>query len=567
MSDAAAFARWCATADAVRATAKRLEKRAHLEAYLRSLPDESLDVAARFFTGAVFPRHDMRTTRIGGAIVRGALAHLTGVPDDELRERAVVLGDSGELAGSLLADRTAGTATVLDVAAWAAELSATAGTTARRDLLRDRLAVLGGAEARYLVKLVGGELRIGLKEAQVEEALAGAFAQPLALVRRANLLRGDVGEVACLARAGRLDAATLALFHPLDAMLAQPLATADEIVAALPAPFALEDKFDGIRAQAHLRGDRVALFSRTLDDVTAGYPDVVAALAPIAAAAGDGLVLDGELLAVDPADDRRALPFLALQRRLGRLRPDAAVQAEVPVAFVAYDVVAADGALVIDEPYTARRARLDALPWDAATRAWPAPSRLAHTAAEIDAAFDAARAAGNEGLIVKDPSSPYTPGRRGGAWIKLKKATATLDVVVTGVERGHGRRRHLLSDYTFAVRAAEDDPTLLTVGKAYSGLTDAEIAELTRRFEASTVARSGRFHQVRPEVVLEVTFDAVQPSARHRAGFALRFPRILRVRDDKSASEVDTLAAVRALAAVPVAAGGATSDDGAPPEG
>jgi len=167
----------------------------------------------------------------------------------------------------------------------------------------------------------------------------------------------------------------------------------------------------------------------------------------------------------------------------------------------------------------------------------------------VDAAFAAARARGNEGIVAKDPGSAYAPGRRGGAWIKLKRALATLDVVVTAVERGHGRRRDVLSDYTFAVRASADDPTLLDVGKAYSGLTDVEIAALTRRFEALTVERRGGWHRVRPEVVLEVTFDVVQPSDRHPAGYALRFPRIVRVRDDKPPAEIDTLDRVRALAA------------------
>jgi DNA ligase-1 len=177
-----------------------------------------------------------------------------------------------------------------------------------------------------------------------------------------------------------------------------------------------------------------------------------------------------------------------------------------------------------------------------------APSRLVSTADEVEATFAAARAAGNEGLIAKATSSPYTPGRRGKLWIKLKKALATLDVVIVGAERGHGRRAKVLSDYTFAVRASEDDATLLTVGKAYNGLTDVEVAALTTRLEALVVQRFGRYHQVRPEIVLEVTFDVVQPSARHKAGYALRFPRIVRIRDDKPPGEADTLARVRELA-------------------
>jgi DNA ligase-1 len=327
-------------------------------------------------------------------------------------------------------------------------------------------------------------------------------------------------------------------------MLAQPLPTPEAIVAALPAPFAVEDKYDGIRVQAHVGDGRVVLFSRTLDDVTARFPEVARAVAGL----GEGVVVDGELLAVDPAAPTRALPFQQLQQRLGRKAPDAALQASVPVGLAAFDVLADGGALVVDEPWRDRRVRLEALRWPP-VGAWPAPMRLLSDAVEIEAAFADARAAGNEGLIVKHADAPYAPGRRGGAWIKLKRALATLDVVVVAVERGHGRRHAVLSDYTFAVRASEDDPTLRVVGKAFTGLTDAEILALTPRFEALTLERRGGWHRVRPEVVLEVTFDVVQPSTRHDSGYALRFPRIARVRDDKPVAEIDTLARVAQLAA------------------
>jgi len=557
---------WATVADAIRATTKRLEKSALLERYFARLDDTALPIAARFFSGVVFPRHDMRTTQVGGSIVHEALQAVSGADEHELHERYVALGDAGDLAGDLFAARPPSGITLGDVERWFGSLAHAAGTNARRLAVRELLTTLGGLEAKYLVKLLNGELRIGLKEAQVEEALAKSFRQPVDLVRRANLLRGDVGEVALYARHGTLERATLALFHPIGFMLAQPLATAEEIVEALPRPFAIEDKYDGIRAQAHVTGERVALYSRTLDEITWGYPEVVAALQTLVGPSDDGrghgvegagssslasppssLILDGELLAVDPADPRRALPFKALQRRLGRKAPTPGVIAEVPVAFVGYDLIAVDGSLIIDQPYSVRRAALEALFWPS-TGALLAPGRLGSSVEELERAFTDARAAGNEGIIVKDVGSPYTPGRRGKAWVKLKRAMATLDVVVTGVERGHGRRRGVLSDYTFAVRASDTDPTLLNVGKAYNGLTDAEIAELTRRFEALTVQRFGRYHQVRPEVVLEVTFDIVQPSARHKAGYALRFPRIVRVRDDKPVSEIDTLARVRELA-------------------
>jgi len=539
----ASFAAWAATAEAIGATTKRREKGAALARYLAGLDDESLAVAARFFGGTIFARHDARTTQVGPALLAGALTSVAGADPASLGDRWVAHGDAGDLAAELLAERSDAGLSLVEIAERLATIGAAPSTAQRRASLEALLGMLGPREARYLVRLLMGEPRIGLKEAQVEEAVAAAFQAPLDAVRRAYLLRGDLGEVAQLARTGALASARLALFHPLGFMLAQPLATAEEVAARLPPPFVVEHKYDGIRAQAHVAGDRVVLFSRTLDDITPGYPEVGTALAGL----GDGLVLDGELLATDPADPTRALPFKALQQRLGRKQPAAAVLAAVPVAFVAFDVLAAGGALIVDEPWSERHRRLETLAWPA-RGALLAPHRLARDAVAVVEAFDTARAAGNEGLVAKDPGSAYAPGRRGGAWFKLKRPLATLDVVVTAVERGHGRRRAVLSDYTFAVRAAENDPRLLVVGKAYSGLTDAEIAALTARFDALTLERRGGWHRVRPEVVLEVTFDVVQPSSRHASGYALRFPRIVRVRDDKPVAEIDTLARVRELA-------------------
>jgi DNA ligase-1 len=538
-----AFVRWVGAAERIRGTSKRLVKLAVLEEYLPSLDDESLAIAAHFFSGVVFPRHDQRTTQVGGSTIWSAAAEVSGATEAELAEAYSRHGDTGDMVGDLLAGRPSRHHSLQWVATQFAALASARGTGARRTVVRNALEVLGGAEARFFAKLLDGEMRIGLKEAQVEEAIGRAFGRPLAAVRRANLLRGDIGEVAVLARHDTLGSATMALFHPLGFMLAQPMATPAEIVAAMPAPFAVEDKYDGIRAQAHVDAGVVRLYSRTLDDITGGYPEVVTALSGL----GQGLVLDGELMAVDPAEPTRAQPFAALQRRLGRKQPSEELMHEVPVAFVAYDLLVQDGSLVIEEPYHSRRRRLESLSWPS-SGALLAPASLSGSDEDLEKAFARARAAGNEGIIVKDPGSPYAPGRRGGAWVKLKRALATLDVVVTGVERGHGRRNGVLSDYTFAVRASESDPTLLNVGKAYNGLTDREIAELTERFKSITVEQFGRYHAVRPEVVLEVTFDIVQRSKRHKAGYALRFPRIVRVRDDKPAIEIDTLQRVKELA-------------------
>jgi len=256
------------------------------------------------------------------------------------------------------------------------------------------------------------------------------------------------------------------------------------------------------------------------------------------------------------------LPFLELQKRLGRKTLTDALRADVPVAFVAYDVLYANGEVLIERPFSERRATLETLPTggQAARRA---DSALFSDTAALDAAFEAARARGNEGLMVKDPASAYKPGRRGRDWLKIKRALATLDVVVTAAQVGEGRRSKFLSDFTFAVRASETDPTLLNVGKAYSGLTDGETQELSDWCRAHTLEEfaHGKVRTVEPSVVLEVTFDHVQASARHKSGYALRFPRILRRRDDKPASEIDTLESVRRLAEAEGNTNGGETDD------
>jgi len=230
--------------------------------------------------------------------------------------------------------------------------------------------------------------------------------------------------------------------------------------------------------------------------------------------------------------------------------------ASTPVVFVAWDLLYATGRVLINDPLESRRAKLEELVSTASasdrvkarTLRLSQAKRFSNTDA-LDDEFDAARARGNEGLMIKDPSSFYKPGRRGREWLKLKRALATLDVVVTTVELGHGKRHHVLSDYTFAVRRSEDDPELLNIGKAYSGLTDAEIAEMTEWFRAHTVREfaHGRLRLVEPRIVIEVTFDRVQPSNRHKSGYALRFPRIVRLRPDKTVDEIDTLETVRKL--------------------
>jgi DNA ligase-1 len=490
--------------------------------------------------------NDARTTNVGTSVLREALSEATGLSVENLRPRYVRLGDSGEVAYEAILETRkkegAPLITLEETEALIARLSEMKGTKSKKTLLAEVLRNATALEAKYLVKLLVGDLRIGLKEGLVEDAVARAFEQPLAQVAQANMMTGDIGYAAVRARHNDLAGIKMRLFHPLKFMLATAAADLADIARQMPEEFYVEDKFDGIRAQAHTDGERLALYSRTMDEITHRFPELVAPLTGLSAAA----VVDGEIV---PARGDLILPFSELQKRLGRKTVSPELLETTPVVFIAYDLLYGAGRVLVDEPLKERRRILESLVPVAGTVRL-SPVKHVTDVAALDEEFDAARGRGNEGLMIKDPRSLYKPGRRGREWLKLKRALATLDVVVTAVEVGHGKRRHLLSDYTFAVRRSEEDPELLNVGKAYSGLTDAELLELTEWFKAHTIQEfaHGKVRVVEPVIVLEVTFDRVQESPRHKSGYALRFPRILRLRSDKTVAEIDTVETVRKLA-------------------
>ncbi|MEG9436779.1 ATP-dependent DNA ligase [Edaphobacter sp. HDX4] len=495
---------------------------------------------------------------------------------------------------------------------------AVARTTAQRAaLVEGLLRRATPLEAKYLLKLMLGDMRIGVKQSLVEEAIGVAANVPVADVRHAVMLEADLVSAVQRAFAGTLEEARMRLFHPLGFMLASPVDSPEEAVErftskppvvrtgnprrnskkvdtkelpesvaekveALPqagvsahiAAF-LEDKYDGMRAQVHC-GDptqpgRVSIYSRNREDVTESYPDLAEAFAEVSSTGVGPLIFDGEILGWDFREGR-ALPFAVLGQRIGRKRVSNAWREQVPVIFMAFDLIFADGQLLLHLPLRERRNRLEAVleqlvatvrsplsvderkkgaqevmfaepESEGLERLMLAPSRLVESAEDIDRAYADARARANEGVMLKAADSIYQPGRRGLAWLKLKRELATLDVVVTGAEFGHGKRAGILSDYTFAVRGSQHGTTgeLLNVGKAYSGLIDAEIASLSEWMMEHTLEDHGYFRTVEPLRVLEVAFNNVMRSDRHSSGFALRFPRIVRIRDDKPVSEIDTV--------------------------
>lgn len=525
--------------EAVSRTSSKLQKIDLLAAYLRSLNDEELRIACTYLTGAAFPAGEGRALNVGWSAIVEALLAVSGRPAEAMDQSYLQHGDLGSVAYDLLAHKTKTSLfktplTLPAVHATFERMSTAAGSGSRQlklEALRSLFSDADPLEAKYLVRIITSDMRVGLKEGLLEEAIAKAFDRPLSEVRRANMLISDIGSVAVMARGGQLAEATLQLFRPFRFMLADTIFTPEEAFEDRKEdapPLLVEDKYDGIRAQVHCNGGRLAIFTRTLDQITDSFPELhneLRALAP-------SYIIDGEIIAWR---DGRAISFTQLQQRLRRKDPGALVDS-IPVVMFVFDLLLLDGDPWLDRPLRDRRQALLGLNFGRVVQ--PGYSTMVSTPAELALRFREARDRGNEGLVVKRPESLYQPGKRGRQWVKLKEELATLDVVVVAAEHGHGKRAAVLSDVTFAVR---DGERLAVIGKAYSGLTDAEILSLTEWFRAHTTQDRGRFKIVEPKIVLEVAFDAVTRSDRHDSGYALRFPRIKRIREDKTPDEINTL--------------------------
>ena len=580
--------------EAIAGTTKKLLKTGIVADYLKSRSVDEAAVSAVFLSGRPFPAWEETTLQVGGRSLWQIVAELAGKEESELTGAYRKLGDLGAVAGAVLPVHVGQGIGVLEVSEAFRQLAAARGAVAKNALARGLLSRATPLEAKYIVKIMTGDLRIGLKESLVEEAVARAYGGTHAKVQRANMLLGDIGETLRLAAEGKLGEARMRMFHPLGFMLASPVESAKEGLSYF-AEAEVEDKYDGIRAQAHVSGGVVKIFSRTRDEITESFPELPEALAELQRDA----ILDGEIVAWDyplsvaamhevvdeipggaggtAENPGRARPFSALQQRLGRKRVSERMLREIPVAFLAFDVLYADGELVMDRPLRERARILDELLTEKAldhrgtlqlrsgqvptrrrtgqgklafeneeemvsARVMRAPAFRASSPEQLEELFTAAQARGNEGLMIKDLSSLYTPGKRGKSWLKMKRELATLDVIVTAVEYGHGKRIGVLSDYTFGVW---DGDKVVNIGKAYSGLTDLEIAEMTAWFLEHTVEDRGFLRVVEPKVVLEVAFNNMMRSGRHDSGYALRFPRIVRLRPDKAPEEADTIGRVR----------------------
>jgi DNA ligase-1 len=539
---ASTFTHLAQVAENIARTPAKKEKIQLLAELLCSLPTEELPHAVRFLDARPFPRSESLRLQIGAAALRAAACAAIPCTEAQFRAAYSLTRDLARTIASLLAKKhhTLSTpASVTEIAHTLHRLANTTSPTARHDLLRNTLGRLDPSSAALLSGIITGDLRIGLRAGLVEDAIATAYHADPAQVRLAHLITGDLGTTATLAARQSLHTAAPTPLHPLQPMLATPLQDVREALTRLNPPLWCEPKYDGIRCQLHLHRGTAELYTRDLHPITSTFPEIVRAAQKLPHTA---LILDGELLAFAQG---RPLPFAQLQKLLGRTdrhADDLFHSTRIPLAYIIFDVLLADQKSFLHEPLHNRRAWLQ-------TQHWPEPLRLitlhhASDPSELESLFARAIAAGAEGLMLKNPHSPYRPGRRGLDWFKFKKELATLDCVVTAVEYGHGKRKHLLSDYTFAVR---DGERLLNIGKAYSGLTDDELETLTTHFLANTLEKKGRLHIVRPDTVIEVAFNGIAPSQRHNSGLALRFPRIKRLRPDKSPAHIDTLATAQAL--------------------
>jgi len=580
LSDFIRFESFAELCQRLASTGSKLQKRALMAEYLRALPVGEAGLAALYLAGVPFPETDGRELNVGGALLSRVLAQLSGANQATMHAAYLRHGDLGGAAEDLLQARGKTSTLVLPEVADAFAAIAGAGKpAAKQQITQGLLERATPLEAKYLIKIILGDMRTGIKVSLVEEAIAAAYGRAIAEVRHARMLNGNLPEVLELAATGRLAEARMKLFHPLGFMLASPVETVEEALQRFSTEVAeeglagpvikeaqLEDKYDGVRAQIHCGSPehpgRVTLFSRSREDMTASFPELVEAFADF----NQPMVLDGEILAWSSMENR-ALPFSSLQARLGRKRVTTEMREAVPVVFMAFDVLYTGGEMLMEKPLQERRRALEELvererarttvgsrstaagqqtellfeamaATDSFARLVLAPAVQLESVAQLEQAYVDARARGNEGVMLKARHSVYQPGRRGLAWLKLKRELATLDVVVTAAEYGHGKRAGWLSDYTFAVR---DGDVLRNVGKAYSGVTDAEISQLTQFFLEHTLEDYGGIRAVEPLVVFEVAFNNVMRSDRHDSGFALRFPRILRIRNDKPVSEIDTL--------------------------
>ncbi|HZA07481.1 MAG TPA: ATP-dependent DNA ligase [Nitrososphaeraceae archaeon] len=547
------FSHFADTCEKIHGVASKNTKVRILSEYLACLDKESLPIAVLFFSNRVFPPGSKFVMNIGFSTIIRVLSEIATLDPNQIQHIYLKHGDMGALSEYAVSKKNTVSLfqqqalTLLSIYDRLKEIADTIGSGSNKDkknILKGLLINSSPLEAKYLIKIINGETRIGLTEGLVEIAVSKAFDQDLEHVRDAMLFSGDISKVSLLAKRNLLHTALIKPLSPISYMLADVMLTAEEIIKYYQKPLICEYKYDGIRAQMHKFGKEVRLFSRKIADVTNAFPELVnAAMAVRSSSSSDiDFILDGEVMAFQ---NGKPLHFHELQKRLHKKKVTEQIMTEVPLVYVVYDIMYFNGENTIGKSIKERKEILLNISFK--DPIINSTYKLVNSEQEIIAMFEESRDIGHEGLVLKDPDSQYHPGKRGRYWMKLKKELDTIDAVIVIAEYGHGKRAGVLSDYTFAVRDDTNSNQLRAIGKAYSGLTDDEIFEITKKLRSIMIKDEGYSIIVKPEIVLEIAFDSIQKSNRHDSGFALRFPRIKNIREDKDATDIDTLQKVKQI--------------------
>ena len=566
------FSLFVKTCEKIRSITKKNEKIEIISTYIANLDETSLSIAVLFLSGRVFPTGSNLTLNIGFTTIMQSLSEIAMLDIKDIQNIHLKHGDIGAIAEYAVSKKYVislfnqqdelDLSFIYHLFKKIATITGSGSNRNKKNILKGLLIACSPLESKYIIKIITGEMRIGSVESLVEIAISRAFGKELKLIREAMLISGDISQVAVLAKKNLLHNAIMKPFVPVSFMLADVMFSAEEIINYYNKPLICEYKYDGIRLQLHKFNKEVRLFSRNLVEITYAFPELVKAAIETTIETTNTMlsnqvdfIVDGELVAFK---NGKPLHFQELQKRLRRKNVTNSIQTEVPIYYFIYDIMYFKNYQVLKKSLFDRKDILSTISFKEPII--NSSYKIVESIEKVISIFNESKDIGHEGLVVKDPISQYHPGKRGRYWMKLKKELDTIDAVIVIAEYGHGKRAGVLSDYTFAVIDEESDDNynndsnfyeknirLKTIGKAYSGLTDKEIDEMTKRLREITVEDKGNRIRVKPEIVLEVAFDTIQQSERHNSGFALRFPRIKSIRIDKGIKDIDTLEKVRQI--------------------
>ncbi len=540
------FAELCQKVESVSGS---LEKIDLASAFLGKLDEAELAVASNFIMGVVFAPSSDLVLGVGPSILYEALARACGCPGEQISEMLRATGDPGLVAAGVVEKRRpigfaafsgGETLSISDVYSRFLAVAKASGKKSQDAKIKNLQFLFSQAtplEARYIARLAIEDMRIGIGEGGARDAIAKAFSRSAEDVERSYNLTNDMGLVAVSARKGKLSELGVMLNHPIKMMLAQ---LSEGIPAALQelGTAAVEWKYDGARVQIHKDGQKVRIFTRRLENVTASLPEIVSAAKTSIRA--KNAILDGEAVAM--GKDGRPVAFQQILKRFRRKYDVEKLAAQIPLRLFLFDIIYLDGRSVVDLPLTERRKLLQEI----ADPDLLADQVLSGEPKEVEEIYRKALEAGHEGLMLKNPSSVYAPGKRGKNWLKIKPVMETLDLVVIGAKWGEGRRASFLGSYRLGCLETETG-RILDVGWVATGLTDEALSDLTEMFRDMIVVEKGMEVELKPAVIFEVAYEEIQKSPNYSSGYALRFPRLVTVRDDKSLEEADTLERVTSL--------------------